>query len=58
MLTLSQKKRVLKVTTTKTFQIMDPDHLPTDVDIKLNGTVLDKMLPQFNGRDLKSFVCP
>jgi hypothetical protein len=55
---LSEQKKVLKITTTKTFRIDDPDRLPTDVDIGLNRMVLEKMLPQFKGRPLGSFICP
>ena len=55
---LSERDRVLKITTTETFRIKHPDEVPDAVDITANRQVLEKMLPQFKGRELESFVCP
>jgi hypothetical protein len=55
---LSESRRILKVTTTETFRIGHPDELDNTVDITPNREVLEKMLPQFKGRELKSFCCP
>lgn len=55
---LSRQEKVLKITTTETFRIGHPDALPGVVDITPNREVLEKMLPQFKGRDLRSFICP
>ncbi|KAB5515628.1 hypothetical protein GE09DRAFT_1066661 [Coniochaeta sp. 2T2.1] len=54
---LSHKKKVLKMTTTKTFMLNDPDRLPK-ADTCYNRKVLEKVLPQFEGRELRSFTCP
>jgi hypothetical protein len=55
---LSKLHRVLKVTTTETFRVNDPDRLSDEVDITPNREVLEKMLPQFKGRKLKRVCCP
>ncbi|KAF2801780.1 DAO-domain-containing protein [Mytilinidion resinicola] len=55
---LSRAHKVLKMTTTETFRIGHPDELSDAVDITPNREVLEKMLPQFGGRELKSFSCP
>ncbi|KIV98881.1 uncharacterized protein PV09_09371 [Verruconis gallopava] len=55
---LSELHRVLKITTTDTFRIASPDDLSDEVDITPNQQVLEKMLPQFRGRELKRFCCP
>jgi len=55
---LSKLHRVLKVTTTETFRVHDPDRLSDEVDITPNREVLEKMLPQFKGRKLKRVCCP
>lgn len=55
---LSQHAKKLKMTTTKTFRLEDPDQLPKDLDIAPNRQVLEKLLPQFAGSDLESFTCP
>ena len=55
------KHRNLKITTTSTFRIEDPDSPNTDTrpaNIKLNRAILEKMLPQFAGRQLDSWTCP
>ena len=55
---LSKLHRVLKMTTTETFRVGHPDVLSDEVDVTPNREVLEKMLPQFKGRDLKRFCCP
>jgi hypothetical protein len=57
---MSKLKKSLKMTTTRTFRIDDPDNLPDDVDITPNRKILEKMLPQFKGREkeLQKFCCP
>lgn len=55
---LSKLHKVLKVTTTETFRVDDPDKLSDEVDITPNREVLEKMLPQFKGRKPKRFCCP
>lgn len=55
---LSKLHRRLKVTTTETFKIGHPDELSNEVDITPNRNILEKMLPQFKGRDLVRFCCP
>jgi hypothetical protein len=50
--------KILKVTITETFRIDDLDKLSDEVDITLNREVLEKMLPQFKGRNLKEVCCP
>lgn len=57
----SVKHKVLKITTTETFEIENPDMPSTDTrlaNIELNRAVLEKMLPQFAGRPLDSWICP
>jgi hypothetical protein len=57
----SVKHKVLKMTTTGTFQIANPDKPDTDTgpaNIEMNRAVLEKMLPQFAGRQLDSWICP
>lgn len=54
---LSRQEKVLKITTNKTVRVGDPNQLPTP-DIEANRQVLEKMLPQFRGRPLESFICP
>jgi hypothetical protein len=49
------------MTTTGTFSIQNPDDPNANtepVDIELNRVVLDKLLPQFAGRQLESWICP
>lgn len=57
----SMKHKVLKITTTGIFQVENPDK-PNNTDrpanIELNRAVLEKMLPQFAGRPLDSWICP
>jgi len=55
---LSHLHQVLKMTTTETFHVDHPDELSDEVDIAPNRNVLEKMLPQFKGRELKRFCCP
>jgi hypothetical protein len=55
---LSHLHKVLKITTTETFRIRHPSEIDSTVDITPNRGVLEKMLPQFKGRELKSFACP
>jgi sarcosine oxidase / L-pipecolate oxidase len=55
---LSKLYRVIKGTTTETFRVGDPDRLSNEVDITPNRKILEKMLPQFKGRELKRFCCP
>ena len=55
---LSQRDKVLKITTTETFRIEHPEKVPDAVNITANREVLEKMLPQFKGRELESFTCP
>ena len=52
--------RLLKATTTRTFRIKHPDELKTNFEysIEANRAVLEKMLPQFTGRRLNSWICP
>ncbi|KAL9125162.1 MAG: hypothetical protein Q9217_005594 [Psora testacea] len=57
----SLEHQILKMTTTGTFQIEDPDKPNTiarPANIELNRAVLEKMLPQFAGRRLDSWICP
>ncbi|KAF2174624.1 FAD dependent oxidoreductase [Zopfia rhizophila CBS 207.26] len=55
----SKKHRVLKMTTPHTFSIDHPDKLgERDIDVGPNRDVLEKMLPQFAGRELQACVCP
>lgn len=58
----SRMHRLLKVTTTRTFRIKHPDELKTNYEdfnnIEANRSVLEKMLPQFTGRQLDSWICP
>ena len=48
------------MTTTGTFRIGHPDELVhlKSIDIGKNRAVLEKMFPQFTGRQLDSWVCP
>ncbi|KAI1332971.1 FAD dependent oxidoreductase [Xylariaceae sp. FL0255] len=55
---LSHREKVLKIHSTKTFAISHPDQLSDAVDITPNRQLLEKMLPQFKGRHLDSFICP
>ncbi|KAG9229501.1 FAD dependent oxidoreductase [Amylocarpus encephaloides] len=57
---VSEKHKVLKMTTTGTFRIGHPDELVhlKSIDIGKNRAVLEKMLPQFTKRQLDSWVCP
>jgi hypothetical protein len=55
---LSRLHRVLKMTTTETFRVAHLDELSDEVDVTPNRIVLEKMLPQFRGRELKRFSCP
>ena len=58
---LSMKHKVLKMTTTSTFQAENPDKpnsTARPANIELNRAVLEKMLPQFAGRPLDSWICP
>lgn len=57
----SMKHKVLKITTTGTFQVETPErpnNTEKPANIELNRVVLEKMLPQFAGRSLDSWVCP
>ncbi len=57
----SEKHQNLKITTTGTFQIENPDKSKVNTrpaNIELNRAVSDKMLPQFAGRQLDSWICP
>ena len=57
----SGKHKNLKMTTTGTFRIENPDEPNTNTrpaNIKLNRDVLERMLPQFAGRQLDSWICP
>lgn len=57
----SSRHKVLKMTTTETFRIGNPDQPNTEgrlPNIESNRAVLEKMLPQFAGRRLDSWVCP
>lgn len=56
-------RKLLKMTTTRTFRIKHPDELGTNdeylnYNIGANRAVLEKMLPQFIGRQLDSWICP
>jgi len=42
---LSKLNRVLKMTITETFRVINPDQIDNDVDITPNREVLEKMLP-------------
>ncbi|KAI0867256.1 FAD dependent oxidoreductase [Hypoxylon argillaceum] len=55
---LSHRERVLKINYATSFRISDPDQLSDAVDVTGNRELLEKMLPQFKGRDLESFICP
>lgn len=58
---MSELHRVLKVTTTRTFEVDHPDEIarhPFANDTGPNRVVLSKWLPQFANRPLKSWVCP
>lgn len=58
---LSMKHKVLKMTTTSTFPVKTPDKpnsTARPANIELNRAVLEKMLPQFAGRPLDSWICP
>jgi hypothetical protein len=56
----SRKHKVLKMTITNTFRIQHPDELKDleSFDVGKNRAVLDKMLPQFAGRQLNWWICP
>lgn len=57
----SKKHQNLKMTTTGTFRIENPDKPNVNTrpaDIELNRAVLERMLPQFTERQLDSWVCP
>ena len=57
----SMKHKVLKMTTTATFRSGNPDQSNIKgrfLNIESNRAVLEKMLPQFAGRQLESWVCP
>lgn len=56
----SRKHKLLKITTTDTFHIQHPDELQDlkSFDVGKNRTVLEKMLPQFAGRQLSWWICP
>jgi hypothetical protein len=57
----SAKHNTLKMTTTETFRIDHPEQLKTDFsiyNINTNRAVLEKMLPQFSGRELDCWLCP
>lgn len=55
---LSHLKKVLKICTTSTYFIDHPDLISNEIDISSNRKVLEKLLPQFRGRELGSFSCP
>lgn len=49
------------MTTIGTFRIENPDEPNANTEpanIELNRVVLEKMLPQFAGRQLDSWICP
>ena len=48
------------MTTTNTFRIQHPDELKDlgSFDVRKNRAVLEKMLPQFAGRQLNWWICP
>jgi hypothetical protein len=56
----SRKHKVLKMTITNTFRIQHPDELKDleSFDVGKNRAVLEKMLPQFAGRQLNWWTCP
>jgi hypothetical protein len=56
----SRKHKVLKMTITNTFRIQHPDELKDleSFDVGKNRAVLEKMLPQFAGRQLSWWICP
>jgi hypothetical protein len=56
----SRKHKVLKMTITNTFRIQHPDELKDleSFDVGKNRAVLEKMLPQFTGRQLNWWICP
>jgi hypothetical protein len=56
----SRKHKVLKMTITNTFRIQHPDELKDleSFDVGKNRAVLEKMLPQFAGRQLNWWICP
>ena len=57
----SRMHKVLKMTTNQTFRIKHPDELEAGLksfDIGENRAVLEKMLPQFSGRQLDCWICP
>jgi hypothetical protein len=56
----SKKHKVLKMTITNTFRIQHPDELKDleSFDVGKNRAVLEKMLPQFAGRQLSWWICP
>lgn len=56
----SAEHNVLKITTTDTYKIKHPDEIELNVahEIDTNRAALEKMLPQFSGKPLGSWVCP
>ena len=52
--------KALKVSTINTFRIQHPQDLKElkSFDVGKNRTLLEKMLPQFTGRELEWWICP